>query len=143
MVDTNNASKCLEKILFLANHHLVWFLLRLIQARHQSSVSGGALTIFRGHKNFIPSNSRVKTIKKKVFIAKSAKKRVKPSNTGLMISILGVSGLELRSSGTDFVTFFGAQSSLEGAHFSFGGGTASKCSPWRRAWLNHHQIIFD
>ena len=49
--------------------------------------------------------------KKEVFIAKSAKKMFLFTNTGLMISILGVSDLELHSSGMKPVTFFGAQSS--------------------------------
>ena len=39
-------------------------------------------------------------------------------------SSLGVSGLELHASGTESVTFFGAQSSLGGAQFSFGGAQA-------------------
>ena len=46
-------------------------------------------------------------------------------NTGLMTSILGISGPELHSFGTEAVTFFGAHSSLGRAHFSFGGGTSS------------------
>ena len=37
-----------------------------------------------------------------------------------MISILGVSSLELHSNGTEPVTFFGEQFSLRGAQFSFG-----------------------
>ena len=61
-------------------------------------------------------------------------------NYGVMISILEVPGLELHSSGTEPVTFFGAQSSLEwGAQFSFGGhkqwlgGHGHGMPPWRRA----------
>ena len=38
-----------------------------------------------------------------------------------MISILGVSGLELHSSGIEPVTFFGAQSSLGGHNSRLGG----------------------
>ena len=97
-----------------------------------------------GHKNFFPSNSRVKTKKKnlhgkicakfhkfwdedqiKVFIVKSAKKRFFPTNTGLMTSILGVSGPELHSNCTEPVTFFGAQSSLGMGNIYGVGGTSS------------------
>ena len=60
--------------------------------------------------------------KKKVFTAESAKERFLLTNSGVMISILGVSSLELHSSGTEPVTFFGAQSSLKGAQFSLREG---------------------
>ena len=43
------------------------------------------------------------------------------TNSRVITSILEVSGLELHSSGTEPVTFFGGQFSLGGAQFSFGG----------------------
>ena len=46
-----------------------------------------------------------------------------------MNSILGVSGPELQSSGTEPVTFFVAQSSL-GGHISRLGGTSSDLGAW-------------
>ena len=55
---------------------------------------------------------------------KFAKKQLLLTNSGVITSILGVSGLELYSSGTKPVTFFGAQSSL-GGHNSLLGGTSS------------------
>ena len=87
-------------------------------------------------------NSGVKPQKQTVFIAKSTKIQFLLTNCGDITSSLGVSGLELHSSSTKPVNFFGAQSSLEGAQFSFGGkssdlgGTAPECPPWRRAWFN-------
>ena len=61
------------------------------------------------------------TIKTKKFLsAESAKERFLLTNSGVMITILVVSSLELHSNGTEPVTFFGAQSSLRGAQFSFG-----------------------
>ena len=95
-----------------------------------------------GHKNIFPSNSSVKNKKRSslqnmrkilqiqvwrqnmVFVEKSAKKRFLPTNTGLMISILGDSDTELHSSGTAPVTIFGAQFSLGDAHFLFVGAEA-------------------
>ena len=56
-----------------------------------------------------------------VFIAKSTKKRFMSTNTGLMISILGVSDPELHSSGTEPATFFWAQSLLGGHNVCLGG----------------------
>ena len=79
----------------------------------------------KGHhhaRNF--TDAAVKTKKKKVFIAKSAKKQFLLSNFGVMTNISGVLGLKLLSSGTEPVTFFGEQSSLEGAQFSFEGAQA-------------------
>ena len=66
------------------------------------------------------------TTKKMVFIPKSAKKQFLLKTSGVTTSILKVPGLELYSSGTEPVTFFGAQSSLGDAQFSF-GGTAPEC----------------
>ena len=68
------------------------------------------------------------TTKKMVFIAKSAKKQFLLKNSRVTTSILRVPGLELHSSGTEPVTFFGAQFSLGSAQFSF-GGTALECLP--------------
>ena len=56
-------------------------------------------------------------------------------------SVLGVSDLELHSSGTNPVTFFGHNPRFEGEHnFRFGGGTSSDLGstapefpPWHRA----------
>ena len=69
------------------------------------------------------TNSGVKPQKKRVFIAKSAKKQFMLTNSGVITSILGASGLELHFSGTEHVTFFGAQSSL-GGHSSCLGVTS-------------------
>ena len=59
-------------------------------------------------------NSVMKPQNKRVFIAKSAKKQFLPTNSGVIASILGVSGLKQHSSSTEPVTFFGAQTSLGG-----------------------------
>ena len=59
----------------------------------------------------ISSNSGIKARKTRVFIAKSAKKQFLLPYSGVITSIL--KGLELYSSGTKPVTFFGAQFSLE------------------------------
>ena len=80
-------------------------------------------------------NSLVQPHKQTIFIAKSTKKQFLLTNSGLINSILGVSGLELHSSRTEPVNFFEAQSSLREAQFSFWdaqavilgrGGTASE-----------------
>ena len=90
---------------------------------------------------FFSKNAQTSTIswvelrKKRVFIAK-LKKRVLAhkkkgfllTNSGVTTSILRVYGLELHSSGTEPVTFFGAQSSLRG-HNSCLGGMAPECLP--------------
>ena len=68
---------------------------------------------------------------KKVYIAESAKKQFLLTNSGVITSILGVSGLELLSSGTEPVTFFGAQSSLW-EHNSRLRGTSSDFGAWPR-----------
>ena len=68
---------------------------------------------------------RGETTKKRIFITKSAKKQFLLTNSGVITRILGVSGIELHSRGTEPVTFFGAQSLLgRGAQFSFGGPQA-------------------
>ena len=64
-------------------------------------------------------NSLVQPHKQTIFIAKSTKKQFLLTNSGLINSILGVSGLELHSSRTEPVNFFEAQSSLREAQFSF------------------------
>ena len=108
----------------------------LFQAQRQSRVTKGHEKFSGEHKSFVPSNSRVKTKKRsspqklqktvqtKVLTAQPAKKRFLLPNSGVMISILGISGLELYSSGTKHVTFFGAQSSLRAAQFLFVVGTS-------------------
>ena len=128
-------------------------------AGRQDSVTGGAKTNFGGgHKKFNTSNPRVWT-KKKVFISKYAwiftnsgvkpqkknlyhkicKKQFLLTNSGVITSILGVSGLEGHFSGTEFVIFLGAQSSLGGYSSCLGetnsdlGGTGLQFPPWRRA----------
>ena len=58
--------------------------------------------------------------KKRVLITESAKKQFLLTNSEVITSILGVSGLELHSSGNEPVTFFGAQSSLGGIIFAWG-----------------------
>ena len=68
----------------------------------------------------ISTISRVEPQKKWVFIAKSAKKQFLLTNSGVLTSILRVSVLELHSSGIEPLTFFGGQSSLGRAQFSFG-----------------------
>ena len=79
--------------------------------------------------------------KKKSSSRNLLKKRFLSTNTGLMTSILGVSGPELHSSGTESVTSFGAQSSLGGTFLVLGGtssdlgDTAPKYPPWRRACI--------
>ena len=52
------------------------------------------------------------------------KKQFLPTNSCMTTSILGVSGLELHSSGTNPVNLFGAQSLLGGEQFLFGGAEA-------------------
>ena len=61
------------------------------------------------------------TTQKRVFNARSAKKQFLLTNSWMTTSIFVVSGLELHSSGTEPVNFFGAQFLLEGEQFSFGG----------------------
>ena len=64
-------------------------------------------------------NSRVKPQKQTLFIPKSMKQQL--TNSGVITNILGVSGLELYSSSTKPVTFFGAKSSLGGSTPRLGG----------------------
>ena len=84
--------------------------------------------------------------KKRVFITKSEKKQLLLTNSGVITSILGVSGLELHFSGTEPVILFGAQSSL-GGHNSCSGSTSSDLGrhwpgmpPWRRACCKFRAI---
>ena len=103
-----------------------------IQARRHSSVTGGggggggggAYTIFGRAQKLCSLEIESEDQKKKVFTAESAKNRFLLTNFGVMTSILGVSGLELHSSGTKSVTFFGAQSLLWGHNPRFGGAKA-------------------
>ena len=80
--------------------------------------------------------------KTRIFITKSVKKQFLITNSGVITSLLRVSGLKLHFSGTEAVTFFGAQSSLGrrsffsclgGTSSGLGGDTAPECSPCRRA----------
>ena len=110
--------------------------------------------IFISQNVRISTNSKVKT-EKKVFISKNAriftnsgvklqkirsllqnlqKRHFLLTNSGVITSILGVSGLKLHFNGNELVTFFGAQSSLwGGTSLVWGstssdlGGTATKC----------------
>ena len=61
---------------------------------------------------------------KRVFIAKCAKKQFLLTNSEVITSVLGVSGLKLHSSGTEPVTFFWTQFSLGRVQFLFGGAQA-------------------
>ena len=77
---------------------------------------------------------RDETTKKRFFITKSAKKQFLLTNFGVIINILGVSGIELHSSGTDPITFLGAQSSLGGIILVWGhkqcfGGAQPRNAP--------------
>ena len=64
--------------------------------------------------------------KKRVFIAKSAKKQFLLMNSRVITSTLGISGLELHYSGSEPVTFFGSQSSLgDGGTILVWRGTSS------------------
>ena len=85
------------------------------------------------------TNSGVKPQKKSLYY-KICKKQFLLTNSGVITSILGVSGLELHFSGTEPVTFFweqfslgGHNSCLGGTSSDLGGGTAPECIPWRRA----------
>ena len=73
-------------------------------------------------------NSGVKPPKQTVFITKSMKKSFLLTNSGVTSSILRVSGLELHSSSTEPVNFFGAQSLFGGgAQPVILGGMAPQC----------------
>ena len=64
-------------------------------------------TVFNSKRARTSTNCGVKP-QKSVFIVESAKKQFLLTNSGVTTSILGVSGLELHSSGTETVTFFAA-----------------------------------
>ena len=66
----------------------------------------------------------VKPQKKGSLLQNLQKKQFLLTNSGVITSILGDTGLELHFSGTEPATFFGAQSSL-GGHSSCLGGTSS------------------
>ena len=88
------------------------------------------------------------TTKKGSLLQNLQKKQFLLTNSGVITSILGVSGLELHFSGTKPVTFFGAQSSLGGHNFCFVGRcsdlgrTALECPPWRRAYCKFTVIYW-
>ena len=88
--------------------------------------------LFNSKNAEIFTNFGEKPQRKRVSITKSAKKQFLLTNSRVITGIFGVSGLELHSSGTEPVTFFGAQSSLGGHNFHL-GGTTPDCPPWRRA----------
>ena len=69
------------------------------------------------------------------------KKQFLLPNSGVTTSILKVSGLELHSSGTEPVTFFGAQSSL-GGHDSLLGGHSPECLPRGAGFGDVHFLVF-
>ena len=62
--------------------------------------------------------------------------KVRAENTNL-----GVSGLDLHFNSPERVNFFGAQSSLGGAQFLFGGARPRNAPPWRRAWEGAYNIF--
>ena len=66
-------------------------------------------------------SSGVKPQKQKVFIAKSTKKQFLLTNSGVITSILRVSGPELHFSSTEPINFFRTQSSLGGRNSRLGG----------------------
>ena len=90
-------------------------------ARHQDSVTGGEKNKFWGKfpkcANFHYFLGEI--TKKESFLQNLQKKQFLLTNSGVTTSILGVLGLELHSSGTEPVTFFGAKSLPGGAQFSF------------------------
>ena len=51
-------------------------------------------------------------------------------------------GLDLHSSSTEPVNFFGAQSSLGGAQAVIWGGTAPVCPPWCRIWVRLYGFLY-
>ena len=112
---------------------------KLISLEFESEDQNKVFTAESAKNLFLLTIFGVKT-KKKNFTAKFAKERFLLTNSGEMISILEVSGLELHSSGTEPVTFFGAQSSFGGGHnwyviFSWNDRT------WRGQILNFQKSI--
>ena len=129
------------------------------QARRQNSVTGGGLNNFWGRKFFFlkcESEDQIKrfslqNLRKKTILAHElrgenqkkkenglyreiCKKRFLPTNSGVKTSILGVTGPEMHSSGTEIVTSCGAQSSLRGASSDLGGHGPETPPPfWLRA----------
>ena len=80
--------------------------------------------LFNSKNARICTKSGVKPQEKRVFITKSVKKQFLLTNSRVINSISGVSGLVLHFSGTKPVTFLGTQSSLRG-HNSRLWGTSS------------------
>ena len=70
-------------------------------------------------------NFWVKPEKQAIFIAKFTKKQFLLTNSGVITSILGVSGLESLSCSTEPVISLGHNSRLGGGHNSSLGGTSS------------------
>ena len=93
-------------------HKQVWGAQKLVESDDQKT----KVFIAKHVENFTDNGEN-----KKVFTAKSAKKRFLPTNSGVMTSILMVSGLELHPSGIKLVSFFGVQSSLGGHNSRLGG----------------------
>ena len=93
---------------------------------------GGGRNNFWGAQKLFSSNLRVKTYKKKVLVAKSAKKRFLPTNSGEDQSFESVA--------PSLLLYFGAQSSLGGVTSSDLGDTASTCPQWGRACLDYFTI---
>ena len=73
-------------------------------------------------------NSGVKPQKQTVFIGKSTKKQFLLTNSGVITSILEVSGLELYSSSKEPVISLG-HNPRWGGHNSLLGGAAPECPP--------------
>ena len=95
-------------------------------------------------KVFIPKytwifiNSGVKPQKQTVFNAKRTKKQFLLTNSGVITSILGVSGLELLSSSTKHVNFFRAQAVFWGG---YGPGTPPVARSLRGPWCKCLQCL--
>ena len=118
-----------------ANFHKFWFssqkkreFPRFLRWRPKKRSSSQKLREFP--QNLVWSHNHIR------YLLQNLQKTALLTNSGVITSILGVSGLQLHSSSTEPVNFFGAQSSLGVALFSFGGhkqwfgrGTALECPP--------------
>ena len=111
-----------------------------IQARRQDSVIGGAEINFGEAQEVYLCEFERNTGAREIYSSVDQTKKVKTKKKGLRPKFyeiwcestkitkiravntnLGVSGLDLHPNGPEPVNFFGAQSSLGGAQFSFGG----------------------
>ena len=81
-------------------------------------------TFFSKNSGVKSKNKTKKNNQKKGLHREICEKRFLLTDSEVLTSILGVSSFELHSRGTEPVTFLGAQPSLEGAQFSFGGAQA-------------------